>query len=262
MDDRPNIILSPHFDDAVFSLGGFIATAPERVIVVTVFAGAPVADVAGRWDRWSRFKTGAEAVHARSMENRAALAALGVPPNGILNLDYLDRQYRPDTSQTVCLRAAIAASVREIVGSHGRRVNVFSPASAWHQDHQLVTHAALELWKAGELPDADVFLYQDQPYAYLELRRRTLAPLRFARFDTAENRRGVTAQPHWLEFDQAQAAKKRQGLGQYKSQFPFLRPLLCKMIEDFSRYQARAAGLSSRYAELAYRLASPRAPYS
>ena len=50
------------------------------------------------------------------------------------------------------------------------------------------------------------------------------------------------------------AAKKRQAIGRYKSQFPLVRPLLCKMIADFSRYQARAAGLFSRHAEIVYRL--------
>jgi LmbE family N-acetylglucosaminyl deacetylase len=262
MDDRPNIILSPHFDDAVFSLGGFIATAPEHMIVVTVFAGTPVESIGGRWDRWSGFKTGAEAMRARSLENEAALAILKVPSSGILNLDFLDRQYRPREAPAAGLRSAVAETVRQIVSRRRGPVNVFSPASAWHPDHRLVTDAVLELWQAGELPDADVFLYQDQPYAYLELRRRTLAPLRFATFDTAESRRGVAAQPRWLGFGETEAAKKQQAARQYKSQFPILHPLLCKMIEDFSQYQARQAGLSSRHAEMAYGLTAPGVPHS
>jgi LmbE family N-acetylglucosaminyl deacetylase len=257
MEDRLNIILSPHFDDAVFSLGGLIAQAPERAIVVTVFAGTPAEGVAGRWDRRSGFKSAAVAMHARSLENEAALAVLKVPPSGLLNLDYLDRQYRPDAAPASSLQSAVAASIRQIVQRHGGPVNVFSPASAWHPDHRLVTDAVIELWKARELPDADAFLYQDQPYTYIELRQRTLAPLRFAKFTTTQSLRGVAAQPHWLEFDEVAAIKKQHAATQYKSQFPITRPLLLKMIDDFSRYQARAAGLSSRHAEMAYRLAAP-----
>src|SRR6202790_1608245 len=115
MAGRVNIILSPHFHDAVFSLGGLIATAPERSVFVTVFAGMPAAGIAGRWDRRSGFKSGAEAMRARALENEAGVAALQVPPSAIVNLDFLDRQYRPKAS-IAGLRSAIAETVRQIAG--------------------------------------------------------------------------------------------------------------------------------------------------
>jgi len=257
MDDRPNIILSPHFDDAVFSLGGFIATAPERAIVVTVFAGTPADGIAGRWDRRSGFKTATEAMRARARENEAALAVLGVAPSGIRNLDCLDRQHRRDDGPAEGLRSSIAEALAQFGRHHDGGVNIFAPASGWHPDHGFVTDAVIELWRAGKLPGADVFLYQDQPYAYLELRRRTLAPLRFAKLDTGGNRRGLAAEPHWFGFDDTLATRKRQAARQYKSQFPIVRPLLIRMIEGFSRYQARAADLSSPHAELTYHLGTP-----
>ena len=255
-DEPLNIILSPHFDDAVLSLGGLIATAPGRSIVVTVFAGTPAEGVVGRWDRRSGFKTASEAMRARALENEAALASLGVLADGIVDLDFLDRQYRLD-SETAAggLQAAIGETVRQIVERGGAPVKVFSPASPWHPDHRLVTDAVVALWKKRALHDAQILLYQDQPYAYLELRRRTLAPLRFASFD-AGNARRVPARPHWLEFDDTAAAKKRRAIGHYRSQFRLTRRLLIKMIDDFSRHQARRAGLVSHHAELAYRLDS------
>ena len=257
MDDRLSIILSPHFDDAVLSLGGFIATAPERAVIVTVFAGTPAEGIAGRWDRWSGFKSAAEAMRARALENEAALAVLGVPPNGILNLGFLDRQYRPHETASPALEPVIAETVRRLAVRPGGPIDVFCPISPWHPDHRAVTDAVVALRKARELQGAAVLLYQDQPYAYLELRRRTLAPLRLVSFSTMGNARGVSAQPHSLEFDDMAAAKKRQAIGRYKSQFPLVRPLLCKMIADFSRYQARAAGLFSRHAEIVYHLDPP-----
>jgi LmbE family N-acetylglucosaminyl deacetylase len=257
MDDRLNIILSPHFDDAVFSLGGLIATAPERAIVVTVFAGTPADGSTGRWDRRSGFKTATDAMPTRALENEAALGVLGATLSAIVNLDFLDRQYQPDRGPVVGLRSAIAETLRQIVRDRGGPVNVLAPASVWHPDHRLVADAIIELWRAGELPDADVLLYQDQPYAYLELRRRTLAPLRFAQLVAARTPRDLAAQPRWLEFDEIAAAKKRQAANRYKSQFRIVRPLLLKMIDDFSRYQARAARLESPYAELVHGLAPP-----
>ena len=49
MDDRPNIILSPHFDDAVLSLGGLIAKSPERAW--SPCSPEPERVTSGRWDR-------------------------------------------------------------------------------------------------------------------------------------------------------------------------------------------------------------------
>lgn len=254
MDNRLNVILSPHFDDAVFSLGGLIASAAERAIVLTVFAGIPADGAAGRWDRRSGFKSGVEAMHARARENDAALAILGVPRSGIVNLDFLDRQYREDRSPGPGLRLEIGDAVRQVLRSYAGPVNLFAPGSGWHPDHRLVTESVIEPWKAHELPGADLFLYQDQPYAYLELRRRTLAPLMFAKFAVEGSQHGIAARPHWFEIDEAQAMIKLEAARRYESQFPVLRPLLLKMIDNFSRYQARAARLSSLRAELAYRL--------
>nr|UXE44101.1 hypothetical protein Hi04_10k_c1074_00020 [uncultured bacterium] len=254
MDDRPNIILSPHFDDAVFSLGGFIAASPDRAVVVTVFAGSPADNVTGRWDRRSGFKTAAAAMRTRARENEAALSVLGVPPGHVVNLDFLDDQYR--AAPVAQLLTAIADAISGLVSDFNGSINLFTPASDWHPDHRLVTDAVITAWSAGRLLDTEVFLYQDQPYAYLELRKRSLTPLRFAAFSGAANHCRVPAEPHWLEFDETANAKKRQAAAQYKSQFPVIRPLLCKMIDDFSRYQTHAAGRTAHRAELAYRLVS------
>src|SRR4029077_3754850 len=136
------------------------------------------------------------------------------------------------------LEPVIAEIVCQFGEHHGGPIDGVCPISPWHPDHRAVTDAVVALWKARELQGAAVLLYQDQPYAYLELRRRTLAPLRFASFDAGHARR-VPARPHWLEFDDTAAAKKRRAIGHYKSQFRLTRRLLIKMIDDFSRHQAR-----------------------
>jgi LmbE family N-acetylglucosaminyl deacetylase len=263
-DDRLNIILSPHFDDAVLSLGGCIAKSPERAVIVTVFAGTPPDGVAGRWDRWCGFASAADAMRARCRENEAALAVLGVPPSRICNLGHLDGQYRrrqPAGGTPADLRSAIAEDIFQLVKRYGGRVNLLAPASAWHPDHQIVTDAALDLCKGGGYSDAELFLYQDQPYAYLELRRTSRIPLRFASFarlaEIARKRLDLSPEARLLSLEEAHIRKKKRALKQYKSQFPLIKHLLYKMIADFSFYQARDAGSAARYVEAVYRLAAP-----
>jgi LmbE family N-acetylglucosaminyl deacetylase len=268
MDDRPNIILSPHFDDAVLSLGGLIARAPERAIVVTIFAGTPPVGINGGWDRRSGFTTAAAAVRARCEENTAALAVIGVLRGGIRNLDYLDRQYRPPGSneKDAALQSAIAADVRHLVEDYGGSVNLFAPASTWHPDHRIVTDAVLHICRNGECPRANIFLCQDQPYTYLELRRKSLLPLRFADFnlltDIVGQRSNVAITRHFIDLQKAEVLAKTKAIHQYKSQFSFIRHLLCKMIADFSYYQAGDAPTPARYVEVAYRVAARDAPRS
>lgn len=262
MDDRPNLILSPHFDDAVLSLGGLIAKSPERATVVTVFAGMPAKTVTTRWDRWSGFATAAEAMHARCIENDRALSALGVPRSAICNLDHLDDQYRRQLNSRAepeaKLRSAIAQDIRRLAGDHENRVNLFAPASAWHPDHRIVTDTVLEIMLGGEYRDAEIFLYQDQPYAYLELRRKTLRPLKFVDFSALDESPRETASEAFercfIGLNDSDLSGKITAVRLYRSQFRLIRAGLQKMITDFSYYQARNAGLAHPHAEVVYKL--------
>src|SRR5215211_5568302 len=97
-------ILSPHLDDAVLSCWHLLA-GPGVVAVVNVFAGVPPADApVGWWDRLSRDGDGRSVVEARRVEDRAALALAGCEP---VNLDFIDRQYRPDAQPPPALTDAL-----------------------------------------------------------------------------------------------------------------------------------------------------------
>jgi len=90
-------VLSPHLDDAAFSLGATIAKcsrAGARVTVVTVFAGDPISSrPAGDWDRRAGFRSAGEAARARREEDRRACDLLGAVP---LWLELEDEQYARD----------------------------------------------------------------------------------------------------------------------------------------------------------------------
>src|SRR5262249_8239648 len=77
------VVVSPHLDDAVLSLGAAIAcTARGRSVeVLHVFGGDPESDApAGGWDRRGGFRTEGEATRARREEDRRACAVLGASP--------------------------------------------------------------------------------------------------------------------------------------------------------------------------------------
>jgi LmbE family N-acetylglucosaminyl deacetylase len=87
-------VLSPHLDDAIFSLGAGIACAARGgadITVLTVLAGNPESDAPpGNWDRVAGFGTEGEASRARAEEDRQACALLGATR---CHLPHSDRQY-------------------------------------------------------------------------------------------------------------------------------------------------------------------------
>ncbi len=164
------IILSPHFDDAVLSLGGFMAERKTPIIVATFFTGKPSEVVRGSWDKLSGFKNSDEALAARSEENVRALGRIGAYP---LNLSYLDFQYK---------RGRLSASGEKIVQSTKKdietilkelsdsaEISIYGPAEfgpeITHPDHKILHDAftAVAREKLGQ-KNLRFFYYEDFPY--------------------------------------------------------------------------------------------------
>jgi LmbE family N-acetylglucosaminyl deacetylase len=157
-------ILSPHLDDAVLSCWHQIA-GPGEVAVINVFAGIPPAGApVGWWDRLAGHGDAQAVVRARRAEDRTALALAGREP---VNLDFLDRQYRPGREPP----AALAAALREHLPDDAL---ILAPAALAplpddardepgesHPDHVAVRDAALALREQGFA----VSLYADLPHA-------------------------------------------------------------------------------------------------
>jgi LmbE family N-acetylglucosaminyl deacetylase len=168
-------ILSPHLDDAVLSCWHVLA-GPGQVAVVNVFAGVPPAGApVGWWDRLSGDADGPSVVEARRAEDRAALALAGREP---VNLDFLDRQYRPDAQPPPALADALrerlpAGAVVLAPGAVTPLPDgaVEEPAEP-HPDHLAVREAALALRADG----FEVELYADLPHASAGGRGRLVAP--------------------------------------------------------------------------------------
>ena len=183
------IYLSPHLDDVAFSCGAQIharVRRGERVLVVTVFAGAAPppeklsAFAVSLHRRWG-LELDDDPMETRRAEDRRALDVLGAT---CLQLDLQDAIYRLDAGgrplypglvslfrserEEDRVEAGIERALRELPESPF----VAAPLAVGnHVDHRLLARAARASFAAGAL-----WLYEDYPYAESwRARRRSAA---------------------------------------------------------------------------------------
>ena len=147
------VVISPHLDDAVLSLGAAISRAARHgaeITVLTVLAGDPGStEPAGEWDRRAGFATAGEAVRARRLEDERACELVRARP---VWLPFSDHQYD---------RGGSEAEIREAVADAVTGAHVLLPGFPLvHHDHAWL-HRLLD----GAFPQDRVELYAEQPYA-------------------------------------------------------------------------------------------------
>src|SRR3954464_3679117 len=105
------VLISPHLDDAIFSLGAAVSypTRPGAgVTIVCVLAGDPNLEApAGDWDRQAGFETAGEAAAVRRAEDARACAIVGARP---IWLPFSDLQYDRGAGDDA-IRAAVTGAV-------------------------------------------------------------------------------------------------------------------------------------------------------
>jgi LmbE family N-acetylglucosaminyl deacetylase len=199
------VIVSPHLDDAVLSLGASIARASRaarQIGVLTVFAGAPDSTVpAGGWDRRGGFSTEGEAATARRLEDREACSIVGAEPTW---LPFPDADY----AQTRDAEAVWSAVAGVVEGAEAALIPGFPLTNA---DHGWLARTLLQ----RRLPCGRIGLYAEQPYRYAERKRsrRPGAP-DFLRH----------SESHWLRpaAGVRDRGAKRRAILAYRSQMPLL----------------------------------------
>lgn len=215
------VVVSPHLDDAVFSLGAAIAAAVRRgrdVSVLTVLAGDPASDEpAGPWDSSAGFRTAGEAAAARRLEDERACGLLGARTEW---LPFRDHQYGAVTSDD---------EIRRTVVDHVGNRSVLIPGFPLrHEDH---------FWLHGLLADAfppeRTGLYVEQPYAAAHSDRpgRSLE-------STAQH----APPPERWRFVRAGTRDRLRKLAAcraYTSQLPLFD---ASLVQHISRYEARVGG--------------------
>lgn len=217
------LVVSPHYDDAVFSCGHALARAPSSLVVTVCTALPPDATLVTDWDRRCGFIDADQAMSARALENTRALACLGA--HGI-DIGFLDDQYadKPPSSAELLSDTLAAVVLAHQPGA------VFMPLGLFHQDHILTSDAVLST--CPRFPAVQWYAYADIPYC----KRSELVQERL----TALTRRGINAQkkrgllsfgsPHAVS-EQEASRRKRAAVGAYRSQlkgltYPDAAPIL------------------------------------
>ena len=150
--EGPTLLLSPHWDDAVFNCWSLL-DGEQDVQVVNVFGAVPPPGPPSRWDTICGGREASEHARARIAEDREALAKAG---RKALNVPLLDADHReggPDPTlgdlDEQISRAAPAASA------------IYAPATlGMNLDHRLTRRYA----RAVHLHGMPVHLYADLPY--------------------------------------------------------------------------------------------------
>jgi LmbE family N-acetylglucosaminyl deacetylase len=162
------VVLSPHLDDAVFSVGATIARASRggaRVSVLTIFAGDPQSSApAGEWDRLAGFVTAGQAATARRCEDWKACSLLSATP---VWQPFFDEQYADDPDD-----GALAYVLEEALRAADTLLLPGFPLT--HPDHLRLVRLVL----AAGLFRGRIGLYAEQPYMLWEGRAGALESLR------------------------------------------------------------------------------------
>ncbi len=148
------VVVSPHLDDAIMSIGGLIirmARAGQLVRILTVFAGLPtLAGPPSAWDAQRGLARAADAFAARAAEDVGATARLGVEG---FRLPFLDNGYGVERDSE-----AIWAAMEPHLADADLVLIPGVPLA--HADHRFVT----ELTAARLGDPARLGIYAEQPY--------------------------------------------------------------------------------------------------
>jgi LmbE family N-acetylglucosaminyl deacetylase len=196
-------IVSPHFDDAVFSCGALLAAHPDAS-VCTVLAAPPEQDMQTDWDERSGFTSAHEAVHARTREDSHALNVLDAIP---LHMPFRDGQYH-DLPSISRLAAALEETIYRSTAN-----TLIMPLGLHHADHQLVFEACCEI--LPRLSHLAWFGYEEA------IHRRVPGVVQARLADLAQ--RGIVATPaypnaHHIIDRERQSLLKREAVNAYESQ--------------------------------------------
>jgi LmbE family N-acetylglucosaminyl deacetylase len=198
------VVVSPHSDDAVLSLGGTIARAARegaRVEVLTVFALLPGSPApAGPWDTKSGFKTEGEAAVARRKEDSRACQQLRAEVRWLsFGAEPYERRGTPDQIWSA-VDAAVAGANLVLVPGY--------PLA--HPDHSDLTQILLQRGlRCGALA-----LYAEQPYLFQQRRKST----RPATAPVLQPLLGDSVQWQRIAIDSACRKLKARAVEAYRSQ--------------------------------------------
>lgn len=147
------VILSPHFDDAVFSVSNLLSKKKESIKIMTICGGIPSDDKGvSSWDKRCGFSSGREAVLCRQLEDYNACNKIGVKAE---HLTFSDFPYAGEKAHE--------AIIKELRKNIPIIKELWAPIGIGNNpDHLSCRNAALELCQQEGVT---LNLYADLPYA-------------------------------------------------------------------------------------------------
>ena len=153
------LVISPHFDDAVLSVGQFMANRPDAE-VVTVFGGFPLTpkNIHSSYDEKCGFENALDAINSRRRENDEALALLQATK---IDLEFPDSQYENGLANIVTVEQ-ITEELQKIIDTEIYEF-ILAPIGVGHPDHIKTNSAVLNL-----KTDLNIYLWEDLPLRVLQ----------------------------------------------------------------------------------------------
>ncbi len=168
--DKPiAIILSPHLDDAVLPLGGFLAKREYQTIVTTFLTQTPqdkISSTTEYWNRISGFATGTNVYKMRLLEDGQGLGRFGIT---IKYYKYPDAKYGNDAQSNI-IKNEIEGNITDLISEYKNKpIYIYGPATfgpiITHPGHELIHQALIDIYRkyAGD-NNVKFFMYEDFPY--------------------------------------------------------------------------------------------------
>lgn len=179
----PNIVLSPHYDDAAFSLGATLAAAGGGTLVNLftrsahrALAPAPMLPPPELVEEVSAERGAEDAVFAARLGLRRIELGFGEPALSGLRI----RDERGLAPSVAVLREPLAEVLRDMLGQ-GMPAVLYCPAGIGGHVNHLATREVVIAMLAGFGAAVRVLFYEDLPYASRwRVRREGIAALRAA----------------------------------------------------------------------------------
>ena len=247
-----NLILSPHLDDAVFSLGGLLATYAQESAVITIFAGTPTKPISRQWDRTCGFTDSTEAMEARRQEDIVGLTSLGIQPDNIVHWEYFDKQYRSDSKENLSLLAKeIRQKFETVLNTYkGKQLHIYIPLTGLHIDHRIVRDVISDIYasKFETNPNITLYYYQDMPYTFRVYLLRRLALFFRSKKMVLNTLNPLMCTPENIAFDESTQKQKIIAMKKYTSQFKSKFSDISFLIKTVTRFGAiQALVFRSKY---------------
>ncbi|MFA6460922.1 MAG: PIG-L family deacetylase [Candidatus Woesearchaeota archaeon] len=164
------IILSPHFDDAVLSVGSIISEHHGPKYLLTFFSTPTITpQYLTHWDEMCGFTASVDAREIRTQENVNAAHWLGAK---VINMDYVDNQYelRSPLDNSTIVEAIVKDIEKIIESTNGAQVTIIGPSyfgeGFTHPDHLLVSQAFVQVLTTACYANATFYFYEDLPYTH------------------------------------------------------------------------------------------------